>query len=138
MYHVHIYFVIIFPQVTVRLYIFSLIWWPLYQLSIPLSTAWLCYLPFYVDLAEFNGWRCNESIRKGAGVSGWICKILSKYFQTKLIKTVDIDKQCIVGLHPHGKAISNTSCACMHTVPIAIAMLNDIYQSYRRPILYDN
>ena len=96
----------------VRLYIFSLMWLPLYSLSVPLSSLFICYLPFYIDLAEFNGRRKNESVRRGSGICGCIAFYLKDYFRCKLVKTVDIKEQCIVGIHPHGKVL----CHMLHDV----------------------
>lgn len=108
--------VFLFLQVMVRLYLFSLIWWPMTQLSTLLSTAWLCYLPFYIDLAEFNGWRISESVRQGTGICGRISTYLKSYFRCQLVKTVDIEKQCIFGIHPHGMRIALCSKALVPTM----------------------
>jgi hypothetical protein len=80
-----------------RLYCFSLWWVWVYWFSFPLSMLYLLYLPFYLDLGEFTGSRLSESVRRSA--LGRVCK---KIFGSQLIKTVDIDCQCVIGIHHHG------------------------------------
>lgn len=88
--------------VITRVYIFSLVLWPLSRLSLFLAFLWICYLPYYADLSEYSGSRCDVSTRRGSGILGRVSVFLSKYFKNRLVKTVDIKEQCIVGLHPHG------------------------------------
>ena len=66
---------------------------------------WICYLPYYADLSEYSGSRCDVSTRRGSGILGRVSVFLSKYFKNRLVKTVDIKEQCIVGLHPMVKLL---------------------------------
>ena len=54
-------------------------------------------MPFYLDLSEFDGRRRSDMLRRS-----WLATWITWYFDCKLVKTVELDSQCIIGVHHHG------------------------------------
>ena len=82
-----------------RSFFFSLMYFPVRMMSPLTANLLLAYFPLYTDLSEHHF---------GCSLSSWfkcsfIGGLLKRKFNMKLIKTAEItDKQCLVGLHPHG------------------------------------
>lgn len=84
--------------VILRFCIF-LFWWLPIKYFFPnfANVIFFCYMPFYLDLSEFDGRRRNEVLKRS-----FLARFMRWYFDCKLVKTVDIDQQCILGVHHHG------------------------------------
>ena len=84
--------------VLFRLYVYSVLFLPLYYyLSSGYQLVLAMYIPLYLDLSEFNGSRRYDSIK-----SSWLVHWAKDFFRCKLVKTVDIDEQCLMAVHHHG------------------------------------
>mmetsp|Transcript_12936 Transcript_12936/g.19461 ORF Transcript_12936/g.19461 Transcript_12936/m.19461 type:complete len:344 (+) Transcript_12936:247-1278(+) len=83
--------------VTVR-FIHFLTWWVLvYDFSFHVSLVLLLYLPWLLDLSEFSGSRISDTMRRS-----WIGKWMKSFFPCKVVKTAELNSQCIIGIHHHG------------------------------------
>lgn len=99
-----------------RTYIFSLFWLPMhFNFNKHLSYLMLLYLPIYTDCSEhyFDNMFSKYDFLNS---NSFVPKILSKYFNMKLIKTIEIENQCIFAMHPHGivplGSTTNMSATC--------------------------